>query len=225
VAYSEFARFYDPVQGDRTEALPFVLPHLEGAKTVLELACGTGSVLAHLRDYDVVGVDLSPQMLAIAREKLPDVELIEGDMTSIRLGRTFDAVLCLYDAINHLLEWEQWEALFDTAVAHLEPGGVFVFDMNTEERLDWFVGRPAIALPFGDANVAVIDVTGHWDWELRIFEHGTGNEYRLYEETIREAAFPEHEVRAALGERFGSVEETDDNRRLWFTCRDPAPAR
>ena len=71
---------------------------------MLELACGTGSILAQLRDeYEVVGVDLSPQMLAIAWEKLPGVELIEGDMTEVRLGRTFDAVLCLYDSINHLL--------------------------------------------------------------------------------------------------------------------------
>jgi SAM-dependent methyltransferase len=228
-SYEAFARFYDPVQGDRAEALPFVRPHLAGAKTVLELACGTGSILAQLRgEYEVVGVDLSPQMLAIAREKLPGVELVEGDMTSVRLGRTFDAVLCLYDSINHLLRFDDWLRLFDTAGAHLGPGGSFVFDMNSQERLDWFVGRPAIALDFGEADVAVIDVVdggGHVrNWELRIFERVDGCEYRLAEEVIPEVSFPPEQVRAALAERFGTVEDSDDSGRLWFACRDPVAA-
>jgi SAM-dependent methyltransferase len=227
-SYEAFARFYDAVQGDRAEALPFVRPHLSGATTVLELACGTGSILAHLRDeYEVVGVDLSPEMLEVAREKVPGVELLLGDMTSVRLGRTFDAVLCLYDAVNHLLEWEQWERLFDTAAAHLVPGGVFVFDANDEERLDWFVGRPAIALDF-DGGVATIDVVEGGgrirNWELRFFEHLEGDSYRLRSEVIPEIAFPEAQVRSALEARFESVAVEDDNRRLWFACRGPRHA-
>jgi SAM-dependent methyltransferase len=224
-AYTELARFYDPVQGDRSEALPHLLPHLRDAHSVLELACGTGSILALLRgDFDVAGVDRSPQMLEIARAKLPDALLVEGDMRDVRLGERFDAVLCLYDSINHLPALEDWERVFDTALAHLAPGGVFVFDMNTEDRLDWLAGRPAIALDFGAANVAVIDVTGRWDWELRIFEQVGANEYRLYQETIVEHAFPVEDVRAALGRRFASVEVEDDRGRLWFTCRDPVAA-
>jgi SAM-dependent methyltransferase len=225
--YEAFARYYDAVQGDRSEALPFVRPQLAGARTVLELACGTGSVLAHLRDeHAVVGVDLSPEMLAIAREKLPDVELVEGDMTSIRLDRRFDAVLCLYDAVNHLTDFADWERVFDTAVAHLEPRGVFVFDVNSEERLDWFVGRPAVALDF-EGGVAVIDVVDGGgrirNWELRFFEHVEGDAYRHSSETIQEVSFPEAEIRAALDKRFSRVATIDENGRLWFTCRDPQP--
>ena len=60
--YATFARFYDAIQGDRAEALPFVLPKLGGVTTVLELACGTGSILAQLRDdFEVAGVDLRPR--------------------------------------------------------------------------------------------------------------------------------------------------------------------
>ena len=197
-SYEAFARFYDAVQGDRSEALPFVLPHLSGARTVLELA----------------------------RQKLPGVELVLGDMTTIRLGRTFDTVLCLYDAVNHLLEFEDWERLFDTAAAHLRPGGVFVFDMNSRERLEWFVGRPAVALDFGDANVAVIDVADGGgriiNWELRFFEQLEGDRYRLTRETIREAAFPEPQVRAALETRFASVAVEEESGRVWFACRTRA---
>lgn len=222
--YTGFARFYDAIQGDRAEALPFVQPHLEGARTVLELACGTGSVLAHLGELEVTGVDLSSEMLAIAREKLPDVELVLGDMTAVRLGRTFDAVLCLYDAVNHLLAFDDWERLFDTAVVHLAPGGVFVFDVNSEKRLDWFVGRPAVALDF-DGGVAVIDVVDGGgrvrNWDLRFFEQTDGDRYRLTREVIPEVAFAEADIRAALESRFRDVRVEDDNGRLWFACRDP----
>jgi SAM-dependent methyltransferase len=229
--YDALARFYDPVQGDRSDAAAYARAQLpESVETVLELACGTGSILAHLQaDYDVVGVDLSPQMLEIAAEKLPGVRLVQGDMTEIRLGGRFDAVLCLYDSINHLLQFEQWERLFETAVAHLSAGGVFVFDMNSQERLDWFVDRPAVAFEFGEGNTIVIDVTdggeGLRDWTLRVFEHIAGDEYRLAEETIREIAFPAVRVRASLEERFASVVEHDESGRLWFVCRDPIAAR
>jgi len=225
VPYETFARFYDAIQGERAEALPYVLPHLEGVTTVLELACGTGSILAQLRgNFDVTGVDLSPEMIAVAREKLPDVELTLGDMRTVRLGRAFDAVLCLYDAVNHLPAFDDWERVFDTAVVHLRPGGVFVFDVNSEERLDWFVGRPPVALDF-DGGVAVIDVVDGGGpirvWELRFFEHVEGDLYRLSREEIRQVAFPEADVRAALESRFGEVRVEDENGRLWFTCRDP----
>jgi SAM-dependent methyltransferase len=229
VPYERFARFYDAIQGDRAEAMPFVLPHLAGAKTVLELACGTGSILVQLQgDYDVTGVDLSQEMLALAREKLPNAELVEGDMTTVRLGRAFDAVLCLYDAVNHLLGFDEWERLFDTALAHLAPGGVFVFDVNSEERLDWFVGRPAVALDF-DGGVAVIDVVDAGgrirNWDLRFFESLGDDRYRLTREVIPEVAFPEADVRVALESRFADVRVEDDNGRLWFACRDPRVPR
>jgi trans-aconitate methyltransferase len=70
-------------------------------------------MLAQLRpDYAVTGLDLSPQMLAVAREKVPDVRLVEGDMTAFRLEERFDVVLCVFDSINHLLDYAAWEAVF-----------------------------------------------------------------------------------------------------------------
>jgi SAM-dependent methyltransferase len=193
---------------------------------VLELACGTGSILALLREeVDVVGVDVSPEMLALAREKLPGIELVEGDMTTIRLGRRFDAVLCLYDAVNHLTDFADWERTFGTARAHLNAGGVFVFDVNSEERLDWFVGRPAVAQELGDGGLVVIDVVDGGgpirNWDLRFFEPAGGGLYRHSREVIAEVAFPGQRIRAALEPHFGRVDCVDDNGRLWFTCRDP----
>ena len=78
VAYAKLDRFYDAAMGDRTEMASYIRRlirrHKPKARTLLELACGTGAILKILaKSYDVVGLDLSPQMLAIARKKLPHV--------------------------------------------------------------------------------------------------------------------------------------------------------
>ena len=117
-SYRAFAHFYDAVQGDGSEHAAFLRKLIEGhrpsAQTVLELACGTGSILKQLRpDYEVTGLDLSAPMLEVAAEKVPGVRLVEGDMTRFALGERFDVVLCVYDSINHLLEFPQWERVFD----------------------------------------------------------------------------------------------------------------
>jgi SAM-dependent methyltransferase len=239
--YASFAAFYDAVQGDRAEAAAFarslLARHAPAARTVLELACGTGSILAALRsDYDVVGVDLSEEMLAVARRKLPGVELIHADMTRVRLGRRFDAVLCLYDSINHLLRWTQWEAVFDRARMHLEPGGVFVFDVNTPRRLEALAAaQPAVQ--WFDTNVLLLDVRdvgrGVVDWQLQVFERRGEARYRLHQETIPERGYPAERIRDALARRFRRVYVIDPARarpsarsgRLWFVAREPLPRR
>jgi ubiquinone/menaquinone biosynthesis C-methylase UbiE len=103
-SYDVFAPFYDAVQGDRVEHGAYlrglIEKHHPQARDVLELACGTGSVLKQLQDdYQVTGVDRSEEMLAIASAKVPQARLVVGDMTEVRLGRDFDVVLCVYDSI------------------------------------------------------------------------------------------------------------------------------
>src|SRR5436190_341815 len=72
-----------------------------GAASLLDVACGTGAHLLHLRrHYDAAGVDLEPAMLQQAQTRLSDVRLFEGDMRSFDLGRTFDAITCLFSAIG-----------------------------------------------------------------------------------------------------------------------------
>ena len=96
------------------------------ARRVLDLGTGGGHYVSHLTDvFDVTAVDLSEQMLANARRLNPDVEHIVGDMRSVRLGRTFDAVL-IHDAIAYMTTAADLSATFATARSHLEPGGVFI---------------------------------------------------------------------------------------------------
>ena len=234
--YSAYARFYDATQGDRAEHATYIRSllkrHHPKAKTVLELACGTGSILKQLQPhYGVTGVDLSEEMLAVARKKVPGVRLVRGDMRTVDLGEQFDVVLCVYDSINHLTRFQDWEAVFRRARAHLNDNGVFLFDINTVHRLETFrAGRPAVQW-FGDGSLIVMSIVpaprGAVDWEISVFERVRGSTFRLHLDVIRETSFPIERIRAALRKRFTRIWTYDATRtrpsaqsnRLHFVCR------
>jgi len=97
-----------------------------GRHHVLELGVGGGNNLSHLTaDFDATAVDLSEGMLAHSRKLNPGVEHHVGDMRTVRMGRTFNAVL-IHDAISYLISEDDIRATMETATAHLESGGVFV---------------------------------------------------------------------------------------------------
>jgi ubiquinone/menaquinone biosynthesis C-methylase UbiE len=235
-SYDVFAPFYDAVQGDRADHSAYIRSLIEQhhpqARTLLEVACGTGSVLKQLDPYyEVTGVDRSEAMLEVARRKLPGVSLEQGDMTDFELGATFDVVLCAFDSINHLLHFEEWEAAFDRARAHLNDGGIYVFDVNTEGQLERFSAQPPLSQWFDGENVMVMDVTrttaGLYRWMVRIFEARGGDDYKLHAEDVLEAAFPADRIESSLLERFSQVDVDDASRpepspesaRLHFVCR------
>ena len=234
--YSAYARFYDATQGDRAQHATYVRSllkkHHPRAKTVLELACGTGSILKQLQPhYDVTGVDLSAEMLKVARKKLPEVRLVQGDMRTVDLGEQFDVVLCVYDSINHLTRFRDWEAVFRRAREHLSDGGVFLFDINTAQRLASSSGAPPMVQWFGNGDLMVIEIVdaprGAVDWQIHVFERVRDRTFRLHLDEIREASFPADRIRTALRKRFTRIWTYDARRarpsaqsdRLHFVCR------
>jgi len=95
--------------------------------SVLELGSGGGNSACHLkRNFAMTLVDLSPQMLALSRLLNPECEHHEGDMRTVRLGRSFDAVF-VYDAICHMTTEADLRAVMETSFEHLRPGGVALF--------------------------------------------------------------------------------------------------
>jgi SAM-dependent methyltransferase len=95
--------------------------------TVLELGSGGGNNASHMkRDFQLTLVDRSPAMLELSRGLNADVEHVEGDMRSVRLGRTFDAVF-VHDALAYILTESDLQAVFETAATHCRPGGSAVF--------------------------------------------------------------------------------------------------
>jgi SAM-dependent methyltransferase len=220
-SYHAFAPFYDAVQGDGAEPAALLRKLIEryhpSARTVLELACGTGSILKQLRpDYEVTGLDLSAPMLEVAAEKVPGVRIVEADMTRFSLDDRFDVVLCVYDSINHLLEFAQWQDVFARAQEHLNDGGLFLFDINTERRLASLTTRTPLVQWFGEGHVLVMDVRDDADgvvvWDIRIFEHQGGDRYLLHSEDIREVSFPRSRIEQGLREHFRRVSAHDGRR-------------
>jgi SAM-dependent methyltransferase len=123
-------RLHEVIQGTRP-----------GAASLLDVACGTGRHLEHLRRlYDVEGMDLNPELLAIARERCPGVPLHQADMQDARLDRTFDVVTCLFSSIGYLRTTQALTAAVANMARHLNPGGILVIEPWFSPDRFW-VGR------------------------------------------------------------------------------------
>ncbi len=100
-----------------------------GGRSWLDVACGTGRHLELLaRRRPVVGVDLSPAMLRLARRRLPSTRLVRGDMRTFDLQEQFDVVSCLFSAIAHLRSEADVGRTFRNFARHLKPGGLCVVE-------------------------------------------------------------------------------------------------
>jgi SAM-dependent methyltransferase len=238
-AYDLLAPLYDAVTGDSSTEAAFIRDVIEQrhaqAVTLLDLACGTGSVTALLAGaYQVSGLDISPGMLAVARGKLPrGTPLYLADMTSFQLDARFDVIVCAYQGVNHLLSLAAWQASFDRAREHLNPGGLFVFDITTLSHLEQLAGVPRIVEEFAGHYLLIRVRTADgivFDWNLEVYELQPDGRYRLLTQTVSLRSFPLADIQAALGARFSSVEMISDGTsadpqhedRIWFACRNPA---
>lgn len=111
-----------------------------GARSLLDVACGTGGHLRHLRRwYDVTGVDVDPAMVDQARTRLPGVTVVEGDMRTLAVDGRFDAVVCLFSSIGYMQSIDELGAAVGAMSRHLAPGGVLVVDGWVRPD-DWISG-------------------------------------------------------------------------------------
>ena len=237
--YDVLARHYDAVAGDSSTEAAFIdgiIKRAHGqAVTLLEVACGTGGIMAGLAgSYQVSGLDISPGMLAVAREKLPaGTPLYVADMSSFELGMKFDAIICVYHGINHLLGFPAWEGFFDCAYRHLNDGGMLVFDTYTARTLTAMASLPETVQQFGENYLHIRVRTRDevvFDWNIEVREPQPDGSYRSLTEVIRTVAFPPANIRESLGERFvniviiesdGDGVDDDAENRTWFVCTKP----
>lgn len=98
-------------------------------KALLDVGCGTGKHLEHLRaQFDCEGVDLDPELLAVAVQRLPDVPLHQGDMLSFDLGRRFDVVTCLFGSSAYMQSVDRYRTAVANMARHVESGGLLVIE-------------------------------------------------------------------------------------------------
>lgn len=138
--FSALARVYDAIMSDieHDDWAEFVLAYLQSEgrpapARMLDLACGTGLSTQPFaaRGIAVTGLDGSAEMLREAAQRLPDARLVQGDLRDFGLGERFELVTCLFDSLNNLTDAGDLLAAFRRVRAHLLPGGVFAFDVNT----------------------------------------------------------------------------------------------
>ena len=143
-SYRGFAPVYDALMADqpyeaRAEYLLGLFgewgrePHL-----MLDLACGSGRLTLEMakRGVDMIGVDRSPEMLTLARDRLQEhgCLLLCQSAEDLDLDGTVDAAVCTMDSINHITEEDALRALFERVHLFLEPGCLFLFDVNSEKK-------------------------------------------------------------------------------------------
>lgn len=140
---------------------------------LLELGCGTGSMTERMvdRGYDMIGIDLSEDMLELAREKCPgQVLFLQQDMCQMELYGTVAAMYCVCDGMNYLLEPQEWKDVFVKANNYLDSGGVFIFDVKTRYFYEEVLGNRMIAENREDASFL---------WENEFHRDTSMNEYLL----------------------------------------------
>ncbi len=140
--YSSFAWGYDALT-DNIEYQKFV-DYYEAIfqkmnlkpELVLDLGCGTGTVAAMMaqRGYDMIGIDISEEMLDIAQTKAQQVLFLQQDMTDFELYGTVDVIYSALDAVNYILYKKDLKRMFRLIHNYLNPGGIFIFDINTPHK-------------------------------------------------------------------------------------------
>jgi SAM-dependent methyltransferase len=180
---------------------------------MLELGSGTGALLAGFADQmTVTGVDRSPEMLAIAAEKVPAATLVSADITEFALGTRFDVVICMFDTLNHVASFDGWLKLFDRVHEHLVEGGLFIFDVNSIGRLRGLGRQHPYLQDFGE-HTLIMNITPAegdvWLWEVKIFEHLEGDLFRLHHEKILELGVHLDRIHSALEANFDLLDQTD----------------
>ena len=179
-AYHELAKSYDRLTNDvdyeATVEFYMQILEREGVKprTCVDLACGTGSVTAILarKGLDVIGVDMSEEMLTEAISKVMDMEqpprFVCQKLQELRLPRAVDLAVCALDSLDYITNPADCAEAIRRTYKALNPGGVFIFDVNTPEKLRAMDGQV-----FLDEDDDVYCVwRGEFDQETNICSYG-----------------------------------------------------
>jgi len=181
-----------------------VLPRIPEGARILDLCCGTGQLANELskRGYDVAGIDRSGEMLSYARQNAPLAEFIRADARSFAVERAFDAVVCMFDSLNHIPDLDGLQLAFRCVLRALRPGGVFLFDLNLEEGyLANWNGTFGIVEP---DHVCVIRNAFEKSAGLALF---SATLFRLQGGEWRRSDFDLEERCYSVGEVLGALEE------------------
>lgn len=246
MTYGKFAYVYDELMKDvpYDQWVRFINKqvHAYGVKgqKLLDLACGTGelSLLLAEEGYDVTGVDLSSDMLAVAREKADrkrqSLFLVEQDMSELEGFDEFDLIGIFCDSLNYLQTEKEILQTFDRVYAHLKQNGLFLFDVHSIHKVDNLFKDQTYA--YNGEEVSYIwqcfegEETYSVEHELTFFQldYHTG-QYRRYDELHVQRTFPLKQYEKwlessgfnllAVTADFEDNKPDDESERVFFTAQ------
>ena len=224
MGYAEFSRFYDSAMKDYSWCSNFLLSLFDEysgtGKSLLELGCGTGRVLKLMEDQfsELHGIDISKEMLSIAHERLPRAYLYHMDMSSFSLDSAFDAVISIFDTINHILDYSGWLETFRHVKSHLNPGGVFLCDINTPARLQRLSILPPFITPLESGSQVLMEVeevtSDDFNFNVQVFESLGDDLYKRHEIVIHEHTVDPYVVIRDLKSLFKKVQVFNEECKL-----------
>lgn len=182
--YNEFGWNYFP-EAFGEQLLVWIGRNRAAVRTSLDLACGTGVLceILHKHGIKASGMDFSEGMIAIARERNPEICYEVADMIQYRPEKRFDLVTCTGDAMNHIIDLKDVEQIFKNVYSYLEEGGYFIFDILNENEVS---SGEAFQLDFSDTVKAQFHITqdqkGIINLKTSVYEDGT----LQFEENITE---------------------------------------
>jgi len=213
--YNDFAQVYDRLQDADYEAFVDYYEKIFEKygikpKLVLDLGCGTGNITIPMakRGYDMIGLDLSCEMLNIARDKAKkeevDILFLNQDMCEMELYGTVDAIVCALDGINYLTDPDDVRQLFGLVENYLNPGGIMIFDLNTEYKLKEVLGGNTYV--YEDEEIYYVwqseysEETKICEFDLNFFCCQTDGSYVRFDEFQEERAYSKEEISVLVDE-------------------------
>ena len=212
-SYSDMAKFYDILTddviyekwADYFERL--FIKYSQKPEIILDLACGTGSLSCVMaqRGYEVIGADASPEMLSAAAAKIDGMSkppmFICQRMETLDLYGTVDCALCCLDSVNYLKGTDMLNTAFKRTGLFIKPGGLFIFDINTERKfkemhLQSYIREKGNVFCAWQAEYNEKKKTA--DFKLDFFEHTEGCKYKRFTEHHTEHVFSIEELECAL---------------------------
>ena len=205
---------------------------------VLDLGCGTGSMCVEMagRGYDMIGADLSSDMLSCAREKLNDkgldVLLLNQDMTAFELYGTVDAIISLVDSVNYVTNKRELKRMFKLVNNYLNPGGLFIFDINSPYKFEKILADNV----FYNVEDEICYIWQNYydrktkicEFDLTFFVKQKDN-YERFDEVHQERAYSIDELKKVIDEAdmefceaygaFGLTRPDEKCERIFLVCR------
>ncbi len=243
ILYCDFAEVYDRLMcdADYTKRTKYTLSLFKEfdrkPSLMLDLCCGTGNFSCRFakENISVIGADISEDMLALAREKSENLDILYlcQNASELDLYGTVDGAVCLMDSLNHITDYGDFKKAVEKVALFLEKDRLFIFDLNTLYKAQSILGENTFV---SEENGVFLAWQNEYDAKARIndiyldfFIKGKDGKYTRKSENIKERVYLENEVNSALKEAGFEVlavlddmkktPPTDKSQRVFYVAR------